>query len=74
MEVHAEYVLSQLLQKEQFSIARKYANIVNSTASKVTVKKVSDRMVYTHNYCVVVVEALIFTFCVFNRVLLVHPV
>ncbi|XP_064396251.1 uncharacterized protein LOC135343193 isoform X2 [Halichondria panicea] len=40
VEVHAEYVLSQLLQKEQFNIARKYANIVNSTASKVTVRKV----------------------------------
>ncbi len=39
VEIHAEYVLSQLLQKEQFSIARKYANIVNSTASKVTVRK-----------------------------------
>ncbi|XP_064396222.1 spatacsin-like isoform X6 [Halichondria panicea] len=44
VEVHAEYVLSQLLQKEQFSIARKYANIVNSTASKVTVKKAEHNL------------------------------
>ncbi len=53
VEVHAEYVLSQLLQKELFSIARKYANIVNSTASKVTVKKVSVCIyIYTYYYCV----------------------
>ncbi len=41
VKVHTEQVLSQLLRKEQFAVARKYASIVNSTVSQVTVKEVS---------------------------------
>ncbi len=39
--VHTEQVLAQLLQREEFTVARKYASIVNSTVSQVTVKEVS---------------------------------
>ena len=40
VRVNADFVLSLLLEREQFDIARKYASIVHSTASQVTVKEV----------------------------------
>ena len=36
-----DYVLGLLLEKGQFDIAKKYAGIVESTASQVTIKEVS---------------------------------
>ena len=36
-----DYVLGLLLERGQFDIARKYASIVKSTASQVTIKEVS---------------------------------
>ena len=38
----SDRVLGMLLEKAQFSIARSYASIVESTASEVTVKEVSS--------------------------------
>lgn len=35
-----DYVLGLLLERGQFNIARKYASIVNSTTSQVTLKEV----------------------------------
>ena len=40
VRVDTEYVLGLLLEKGQFDIARKYASIVKSTASQVTIKEV----------------------------------
>lgn len=40
VRVDSDKVLSMLLEKAQFDIARKYASIVGSTASEVTVKEV----------------------------------
>ena len=37
-----ELVLSELLKQEKFSIAKKHAHILHSTASQVTVKQVSQ--------------------------------
>ena len=41
VRVDSDRVLGMLLEKAQFSIARSYASIVESTASEVTVKEVS---------------------------------
>jgi hypothetical protein len=38
--VDTDYVLGLLLERGQFNIARKYASIVNSTTSQVTLKEV----------------------------------
>ena len=40
VRVDSDKVLSMLLEKAQFDIARKYAKIVGSTGSEVTVKEV----------------------------------
>ena len=40
VRVDSDRVLGMLLEKAQFSIARSYANIVESTACEVTVKEV----------------------------------
>ena len=41
VRVDTDYVLGLLLEKGQFDIAKKYAGIVESTASQVTIKEVS---------------------------------
>lgn len=43
VRVDTDYVLGLLLEKEQFDLARKYAGIVGSTASEVTIKEVGRR-------------------------------
>lgn len=45
VRVDTDYVLGLLLQRGQFNIARKYASIVQSSTSQVTVKEVCA---YTH--------------------------
>ena len=40
VRVDSDQVLSMLMEKAQFSVARSYASIVGSTASEVTVKEV----------------------------------
>ena len=40
VRVDSDQVLSMLMEKAQFNVARRYASIVGSTASEVTVKEV----------------------------------
>ena len=40
VRVNTDHVLGLLLEKEQFNIARKYAELVNSTSSQITIKEV----------------------------------
>ena len=42
VRVDSDRVLGMLIEKAQFSIARRYASLVGSTASEVTVKEVND--------------------------------
>ena len=42
VRVNSDHVLSVLLERGQFDVARKYAAIVGSTASEVTIKEVSE--------------------------------
>lgn len=41
VRVDTDYVLGLLLERGQFNIARKYASIVDSTTSQITIKEVS---------------------------------
>ena len=40
VRVNTDHVLGLLLEKEQFNIARKYADLVNSTSSQISIKEV----------------------------------
>ena len=40
VRVNTDHVLGLLLEKEQFNIARKYAELVNSTKSQISIKEV----------------------------------
>ena len=42
VRVNTDHVLGLLLEKEQFNIARKYAELVNSTKSQISIKEVQD--------------------------------
>ena len=44
VRVNTDHVLSLLLEKEQFNIARKYAELVNSTKSQISIKEVRTRL------------------------------
>ena len=43
VRVNTDHVLGLLLEKEQFNIARKYAELVNSTKSQISIKEVRGR-------------------------------
>ena len=43
VRVNTDHVLGLLLEKEQFNIARKYAELVNSTSSQISIKEVCNK-------------------------------
>lgn len=47
--MNTDHVLGLLLEKEQFNIARKYAELVNSTSSQISIKEVCNILKNVHS-------------------------